>query len=698
MKMCRKFLCLILLMLFSAPAFPYTYKGSAKLSRPANDSEYEELAAKFPKHRQVISKLYGKYSGWVTEIAESYGISPLLAVYGHDDAEGVWPILRRDIGIFTEIFDALGGLQLPENARASTALDILTAFTVCDSEDIAKYYSGVKSAGLKDSGMSFTGRKANYYARKIPDSPLMPANLLHELKANDPECYGKLLHEISRADYDTLKAFCDYPNGLTFLINTGREGSRLIDETGGQIIVLSWFLPDDEQKRLPETFRKYPRLSEALKICGADSFFTVMLCPELFFSLSELLEGTKHERFIMAYAVILSQSNAGVEAVNFLNTLSPDSRRKIARYTAEIMNLPDDDNNFGGSLAPVNEALFMKFVLRYGDGAAEMCRKFSSLLDVSKLLMTDWRGDVQDVSPVIEAVKDFGLMGLQAAIHFRFAGNIQGLILNHPNVSRRKELLMFMLYDNVTGHKYTENIAKLDNAAKFLLENYTIDRYTGEPLEIEESTASYIAGYIPGHDVIAPIYNYVRYGKMPTVSECLEGAMDLMELVPMAKSAVTVVKEIAKGGGKKILEEYAKKAVKEVRDKVIDIADKELSLVISNMVAKYSVSEMKKDTASLFGELGSRSAVIMSEMSIPSWENISDFTKYISSKAKTLSINTTEIFSRKPELSKLYSKPYMTKRAADSLIESSGRIQEAALMKTLNVMGVNSIINYLYSE
>ena len=72
---------------------------------------------------------------------------------------------------------------------------------------------------------------------------------------------------------------------------------------GEQIIILSWFLPDDEQRKLPETFRKYPRLSEGLKIRGDDSFFTVMLCPELFFALSELLEGTNHERFIMAYAV-----------------------------------------------------------------------------------------------------------------------------------------------------------------------------------------------------------------------------------------------------------------------------------------------------------------------------------------------------------------------------------------------------------
>ncbi len=108
----------------------------------------------------------------------------------------------------------------------------------------AKYYSEGKLASLKDSQLTFTGRKANYYARKIPDSPKMPANFLHELKTENPKFYSKFLSEISQVDYDTLKAICDYPNRLTLLLNTGRDGVRLIDETDGQIIILSKFAYD----------------------------------------------------------------------------------------------------------------------------------------------------------------------------------------------------------------------------------------------------------------------------------------------------------------------------------------------------------------------------------------------------------------------------------------------------------------------
>lgn len=366
MSMPRKFLCIILILLFASRAFSYTYKGT-KRSQTANDFEYEALIEKFPKYKYVIDKLYSNYSGWVIAISEHYGILPILAVYGHNEIENVLPMLWRYVETFTEISDALREIPFSENERCKIALDILIAFTVADSDDKAKYYSEVKSANLKDSQLSLTGRKANYYARKIPASSKIPSNFLHELKAENPELYRKFLCEILQADYDTLKSICDYPNGLTFLLNTGRDGVRLINDTEGQIIVLSCFLPDEVQRKLPEIFRRFPKLHEALKFCGANSFFTVMLCPELFFTLTELLEGTRYERFTMAYAFLLLQSNSGKDAVSLLKELTANECHKIARYAAEIMNLPDDEEHSGGSIAPINEKLFMQFVLRYDD-------------------------------------------------------------------------------------------------------------------------------------------------------------------------------------------------------------------------------------------------------------------------------------------------------------------------------------------
>lgn len=683
-----KFLYVVLLLLLASPSWPYTYRGSVKRSESAKDSEYESLLAKYPHHKNVIDKLYADYSGWVITISERYGISPLLAVCGRDDAENVLPILWRYGETFTEIFDALGGLTVSENLRAEISLGILAGFTIWDSESKERYYSDVKSAGLKDSSARLKGSKANHYARKIPDSSKFPDNFLHGLKSENPDAYAKFLHEISQASYDTLKAICDYPNGLAFLLNTGRDGARLIDATDGQIIVLSWFLPDDVQRGLPEIFRKYPRLSEALKFCGADSYFTIMLCPELFFALSGLLDGTNHERFMMSYAVILSHSDSGEDAVKFLKSLTARDCRNIARYAAEIMNLPDDDKNFGGSLAPVNEPLFMRFVLSYGDDAADLCKKFSALLDVSKLFMLNWRGNVRDVSPVIEAADDFGLMGLQAAIHFRDADEMQKFILSYPSVSKRRDLLMFMLYDDVTGHQYTENIATRSGGAEWMLENYTIDRNTGEPVQTEETLTGKAVGYIPGHDIIAPVYNYVRYGKTPTLMECVQGAIDLYDLIPIAGGAAAIVKGFASGNGKRVLTSYAKSAAKETATESLKAAGKETLKTFAKR-AGITFGEMRNDTAKIFRSLGTRSAVLIAEMRMPSWENISDFTKYMADKAKTLSINPAEKISVQQK----------NKRSGGFLInETSGSIQKAAMMKTLHIMGMNSALNHLVSR
>lgn len=323
------------------------------------------------------------------------------------------------------------------------------------------------------------------------------------------------------------------------------------------------------------------------------------------------------------------------------------------------------------------------------DNAAEMCKKFSSLLDVSKLLIMDWHGDIQDVSPIIEAVKDFGLMGLQAAIHFRFAYDMQRFILSYPDISRRRDLLMFMLYDEISGHIYTANIPGRSEGAKWMLEHYTTASDTGEPVAVDEDDGLF--SYIPGHDIIAPVYNYLRYGKIPTIGECLSGALDLVNIVPIAVATTTIARGIAAGNGKKILTVYAKRAITDP----IKSAGESASKLFRN-VTRLKVSDMTKNVTKFFNEIGTRSVVLFSECSLPSWDNISDFANYIAAKAKDLVIDVVDIFSNKSELSKLYSKPWMTKRATDYLInESFGIIQEAAMNKTLNIMGINSMINHL---
>ncbi len=159
----------------------------------------------------------------------------------------------------------------------------------------------------------------------------------------------------------------------------------------------------------------------------------------------------------------------------------------------------------------------------------------------------------------------------------------------------------------------------------------------------------------------------------------------------MATAATTIARGIVAGNGKKILTVYAKKAITDP----IKSAGESVSKLFGN-VTQLTLSDMKKSTAKFFSEIGTRSVLFFSECSLPSWDNVSDFAKYMAAKAKDLSINVIDMFSKKPELSKLYSKPWMTKRATYYLInELIGIIQEVAVKKTLHLIGINSIINHL---
>ena len=74
--------------------------------------------------------------------AEDYGIAPLLSLYKADNIEAALPVLFSYAHIFSDIYDAISNNSLPENERAGTALNHLSAF----SEHSTRYIEAVKSA------------------------------------------------------------------------------------------------------------------------------------------------------------------------------------------------------------------------------------------------------------------------------------------------------------------------------------------------------------------------------------------------------------------------------------------------------------------------------------------------------------------------------------------------------------------------
>ena len=693
-------LCLVIIICLvqASGAYGYTWKNDKNYhsgrsrthvaeSNSKNDPEYDALLKKFPGHSSVIKRLYNNYSGWIIPLSKRFGITPLNAIYSAKNIDEALPVIYAYSEDFMNLYNSLE--TLPERVRAELSLELLLAFSITDSEQAENFHDELRALTLRDKEILQSGSAANYNARKIINSRNMPKNLLNELRESNPDEYKILLSRLSQADYETLRACAEYPNAMAFLLNTGRDGADLINKTDGQIIALSWFLDSDYHKKLINNFKTYPRLHEALKYCGADSYFTIMICPDLFFNLIGLLDGDKSSRYSMAYAVMLCQAGENNEHAEFLASLSKSDCQRLAHYAAELMNLPDDEKFFGNSLAPLQEHLFFKFTGRYGETALKACKSFSSLIDISNLFMNEWDGVSQDITPALKVLDDYTEAGLQAVIYFRGLKEIQKFILSYHNASKRETLLMFMFYDETSGHNYTSGMGSRLNAANYMLDKYFPARNTGLPAKNNSDDG--LMSYVPGYDFAVPLYNFLKYGKTPSMIEFVMAANDLADLIPIVGSAYGL---ITKSSGKMIISNLRKSAVNAIINP-INTAKNYMGKLIKS-AKNLTLSEMKSGLLSVFKNTGKRSVEVVAELSLPSWKNFKEFAGFMMNKVPGMNI----LHSAK-KVQKLYSTSlWSTERAAKLFIDEviDNTIENIAKEKFMNYTGLNSLFEQLKNK
>ena len=687
-------LCLLLIIALSSDIYGYTWKRTTntKINPKQFSSDYDKLLRTFPEQRNIINKLYNNYSGWIIPIVEHCGITPIIALNSAKDIDEVLPIIYVYSDEFMDLYNSLRYDSFTEKIRAEISRELLLAFSITDEEQSNNFQRELKSLIERDKEISRQGAEANYYARQIVKSKSMPRNLLHELRQDNPNEYQVLLHKISRADYETLKACAEYPNAMAFLLNTGQAGIGLIDKTEGQVITLSWFLDAEHQKKLPEQFRIYPRLSEAIKYCGADAYFTIMACPDLFFQLIALLQGDISSRYSMAYAVMLCQAGEKNERVKFLETLTKSECQRLAYYAAELMNLPDEGKNFGNSLAPIREPLFLQFAERYGELAVEACKNFSAIIDVSNLFMQEWDGGNQDITPVLRALKDYKEAGFQAAIFFRKLEEIQKFIVNYPSGDGNREtLLMFMFYDETSNHNYTSRIGNRNESGKYMLANYSPAKDTGLP--VKSASDNGWLEYVPFYDSGVVLKNWWFYGKVPSAVELLNVANDIATLIPVVAATYGLV---TKSSGKMIISNARKAIVKAVTSP-LETAKNAVNKII-NSAKTLTLGEMKDELLSVLNSTGKRSVEVVSELSLPSWNNFKDFAGFIMNKQLD-QIPIVNLLRYPDKVRKLYSKPWLTKRATEFLVnKTSDTVEGIAKEKIMNHAGMKAIIDQLVKE
>ena len=476
------------------------------------------------------------------------------------------------------------------------------------------------------------------------------------------------------------------------MLNTGRDGADLIAKTDGQIIALSWFLDSEYHKKLINDFKTYPRLHEALKYCGADSYFTIMIRPDLFFELIALLDGDKSSRYSMAYAVMLCQAGENNENSEFLASLSKSEALRLAHYAAELMNLPDDEKFFGNSLAPLQEHSFFRFTGRYGEAALKACKSFSALIDISNLFMHEWDGLSQDITPALNVLDEYTEAGLQAVIYFRGLKEIQNFILSYHNAVKRDTLLMFMFYDETSGHNYTSGMGSRLNAAKYMLDKYFPAKNTGLPAKNNSDDG--LMSYVPGYDFVVPFYNFVKYGKTPSMIEFVMAANDLADFIPIVGSAYGL---ITKSSGKVIISNLRKAAVKKIMNPINTAGDYIGKLIKS--AKNLTPNEFKSAFMSVFKNTGKRSVEVVADNLLPSWKNFDEFAEYAIKKAVNI-IPGMNVWHSYKKVQKLYStKRWSAGRAAklflDEVIDNT--IENIAKEKFMNYTGLNSILEQLAS-
>ena len=108
--------------------------------------------------------------------------------------------------------------------------------------------------------------------------------------------------------------------------------------------------------------------------------------------------------------------------------------------------------------------------------------RFGDVCPIGEILMRDWQGERRDIAPVINAIRDFDVMGLRAALEFRYNEKMQDLVLGPLPKSRGRDALMFLFYDQ--SMDLSKGISSWDSALEKLLAENTPEKRRDAPCQM----------------------------------------------------------------------------------------------------------------------------------------------------------------------------------------------------------------------
>jgi len=466
------------------------------------------LTKKYPAQTATIKNLLNEYPYWVITLEEKYGLPPILAMKNRTEAD--FAVLFRDPDLFMDVYEHIPKKVGNEEKRANYALLLSNALSISETTQI--YEQNLARALAEDSqSIEKYGVRGTSFKRFMNRYP-QPQNYFQVLKKN-PEQLAVFLEFIQKMDYRTVARFISSPNAGAFLLTTGLEGSYLLEKYGEEVLFLSLFLSEADQKRLPDLFRRYPDLGLVIEETGMEGFLIFLSAPEFFDRfLSQFYNDRRFGCVLGQEYIKMASEHLGQE--RFQKIAGGLDRDYLTGALGEIAKRYNKDGTPGYNCI-ISDPYVTEFLIKFRNRGKNVLGRFCNY-HIAESIIRYWGPSWREMEVAIEAIEQYGLMGIQAVNHFRHDDKIK-VFSGEYGV---KALMVLHYIQNPSEQ------ARIFSDREDALSKYQLDAGTGYPRSVKTGAVE----FVPGYDLVSTCYDSVKHGRLPSFGEVCWSAFDVVDI------------------------------------------------------------------------------------------------------------------------------------------------------------------------
>jgi len=488
------------------------------------------LTKKYPTQTATLKNLLNEYPYWVITLEEKYGLPPILAMKNQTEAN--FAVLFRDPDLFMDVYKHIPKKVGNDEKRSNYALLLCNALAISETTQI--YEQNLARALAEDrKSVERYGIKGSSFQRFMNQYP-QPQNYFQVLKKN-PKQLAVFLELIQEMDYRTVARFISSPNAGAFLLTTGLEGFDLLEKHGEEVLFLSLFLNEADQKRLPELFRRYLDLGLIIEESGMEGFLIFLSAPEFLDRfLSQFYNDRRFGCVLGNEYIKIASEHLGQE--RFQKIASGPDRDYLSGALAEIAKRHNKDGTPGYNCI-ISDPYMTELLIEFRNRGKNVLGRFGNYR-IAESIIRYWGSSRREMEVAIEAIEQYGLMGIQAINHFRHDDKIKGF----SGECGVKALMVLHYIQNPSEQ------GRIFSDRQDALLKYQLDAGTGYPRSVKTGAVE----FVPGYDLVSTCYDSVKHGRLPSIGEVCWSAFDAVDI---GFTIVTI-------GGWKVSSLFVKKAGK----------------------------------------------------------------------------------------------------------------------------------------